>query len=175
MTIKIGDKLPNATVFEFFHEETEGCSLGPNKFEVEKELAGKTVAILALPGAYTPTCSAKHVPGFIAHFDAFKAKGVDEIWCISVNDAFVMGMWGKSLGAEGKVRPDISWYGRSFQPLFDAGQRRCGNPVQCGSTRCFREQHRRKAVVPNLKNNRENRVIRAILRHFYPFLTLIGV
>ena len=104
MTIKIGDKLPNATVFEFFHEETEGCSLGPNKFEVEKELAGKTVAILALPGAYTPTCSAKHVPGFIAHFDAFKAKGVDEIWCISVNDAFVMGMWGKSLGAEGKVR-----------------------------------------------------------------------
>lgn len=104
MTIKIGDKLPNATVFEFFHEEAEGCSLGPNKFEVEKELAGKTVVILALPGAYTPTCSAKHVPGFIANFDAFKAKGVDEIWCVSVNDAFVMGMWGKSLGAEGKVR-----------------------------------------------------------------------
>ena len=104
MTINIGDKLPNATVFEFFHEETEGCSLGPNKFEVEKELACKTVAILALPGAYTPTCSAKHVPGFIANYDAFKAKGVDEIWCISVNDAFVMGMWGKSLGAEGKVR-----------------------------------------------------------------------
>ncbi|MBU0783530.1 MAG: peroxiredoxin [Gammaproteobacteria bacterium] len=104
MTIQIGDKLPNATLFEFFHEETEGCSLGPNKFEVETELAGKTVAILALPGAYTPTCSAKHVPGFLDHFNEFKAKGVDEIWCISVNDAFVMGMWGKSLGAEGKVR-----------------------------------------------------------------------
>lgn len=104
MTIQIGEKLPNATLFEFFHEETEGCSLGPNKFEVEKELANKTVAILALPGAYTPTCSAKHVPGFIDHFNEFKAKGVDEIWCVSVNDAFVMGMWGKSLGAEGKVR-----------------------------------------------------------------------
>lgn len=104
MTIKIGEKLPSATLFEFFHEETEGCSLGPNAFDALKEAAGKTVAILALPGAYTPTCSAKHVPGFIDHFDAFKAKGVDEIWCISVNDAFVMGAWGKSLGADGKVR-----------------------------------------------------------------------
>jgi len=104
MTIQIGDKLPSATLFEFFHEETAGCSLGPNAFEVQKESAGKTIAILALPGAYTPTCSAKHVPGFIEHFSAFKAKGVDEIWCISVNDAFVMGAWGKSLGAEGKVR-----------------------------------------------------------------------
>ncbi len=104
MTIKIGDKLPNATLFEFFHEETAGCSLGPNAFDVEKELAGKTVAIFALPGAYTPTCSAKHAPGFIDHASEFKAKGVDEIWCVSVNDAFVMGMWGKSLGAQGKVR-----------------------------------------------------------------------
>jgi peroxiredoxin len=104
MTIQIGDKLPSATLFEFFHEETAGCSLGPNAFEVQKESAGKTIAILALPGAYTPTCSAKHVPGFIEHFDAFKAKGVDEIWCISVNDAFVMGAWGKSQGADGKVR-----------------------------------------------------------------------
>ena len=104
MTIQIGDKLPSATLFEFFHEETAGCSLGPNAFEVQKEAAGKTIAILALPGAYTPTCSAKHVPGFIEHVDAFKAKGVNEIWCISVNDAFVMGAWGKSLGADGKVR-----------------------------------------------------------------------
>lgn len=104
MTIKIGEKLPGATLFEFFHEEAAGCSLGPNAFEVQKETAGKTIAILALPGAYTPTCSAKHVPGFIEHFAAFKAKGVDEIWCVSVNDAFVMGAWGKSLGADGKVR-----------------------------------------------------------------------
>lgn len=104
MTIQVGDKLPSATLFEFFHEETAGCSLGPNAFEVQKEAAGKTIAILALPGAYTPTCSAKHVPGFIENSDAFKAKGVDEIWCISVNDAFVMGAWGKSQGADGKVR-----------------------------------------------------------------------
>lgn len=104
MTIQIGEKLPGATLFEFFHEETEGCSLGPNAFDVQKEAAGKTIAILALPGAYTPTCSAKHVPGFVEHADAFKAKGVDEIWCVSVNDAFVMGMWGKSMGTEGKVR-----------------------------------------------------------------------
>ncbi|HEX4857306.1 MAG TPA: peroxiredoxin [Limnobacter sp.] len=104
MTIQIGDKLPSATLFEFFHEETDGCSLGPNAFDSQKAAAGKTIAILALPGAYTPTCSAKHVPGFIEHADALKAKGVDEIWCISVNDAFVMGAWGKSMGAEGKVR-----------------------------------------------------------------------
>ena len=109
MTIQIGDKLPSATLFEFFHEETAGCSLGPNAFEVQKEAAGKTIAILALPGAYTPTCSAKHVPGFIENSDAFKAKGVDEIWCISVNDAFVMYNWGKSLGVQNvKMVPDGS-------------------------------------------------------------------
>lgn len=104
MTIQIGEKLPSATLFEFMHEETGGCSLGPNAFDVQKETAGKTIVILALPGAYTPTCSAKHVPGFIDHVDAFKAKGVDEIWCISVNDAFVMGAWGKTQDADGKVR-----------------------------------------------------------------------
>lgn len=104
MTIQIGDKLPDSALFEFFHEEAAGCSLGPNKFDVQPTLAGKTVAIFALPGAFTPTCSAKHVPGFVEHFEQFKSKGVDEIWCISVNDAFVMGVWGKSLGAEGKVR-----------------------------------------------------------------------
>lgn len=104
MAIQIGDKLPNATLFEFMHQETAGCSLGPNAFEVSKEAAGKTIAIVALPGAYTPTCSARHLPGFIEQLDLFKSKGVDEIWCVSVNDAFVMGAWGKSLGAEGKVR-----------------------------------------------------------------------
>lgn len=104
MAIQIGDKLPNATLFEFMHQETAGCSLGPNAFEVNKEAAGKTIAILALPGAFTPTCSAKHLPGFIEHLQQFKAKGVDEIWCVSVNDAFVMGAWGKSVGADGKVR-----------------------------------------------------------------------
>ncbi|HEX4842317.1 MAG TPA: peroxiredoxin [Limnobacter sp.] len=104
MTIQVGDKLPSAALYEFFHEETGGCSLGPNKFDAATEAAGKKIAILALPGAYTPTCSAKHLPGFINHVDAFKAKGVDQIWCVSVNDAFVMGAWGRSLGADGKVR-----------------------------------------------------------------------
>lgn len=102
--IQAGQTLPDATVYEFFHEETGGCSLGPNAFSVAKEVAGKTIAIFALPGAYTPTCSAKHLPGFIAKASEFKAKGVDEIWCLSVNDAFVMGAWGKEQGADGIVR-----------------------------------------------------------------------
>ncbi|BDX20849.1 MULTISPECIES: peroxiredoxin [Polynucleobacter] len=102
--IAVGQKLPNATLYEFLDEATEGCSIGPNAFEVEKLTAGKTVVIFALPGAFTPTCSAKHVPGFIEHFDALKAKGVDEIWCVSVNDPFVMGAWGRDLKVGNKVR-----------------------------------------------------------------------
>ena len=91
--IAVGQTLPNATLYEFMNEEAEGCTLGPNAFEVEKLVAGKKIVIFALPGAFTPTCSAKHVPGYVEHHDAIKAKGVDEIWCISVNDAFVMGAW----------------------------------------------------------------------------------
>jgi peroxiredoxin len=102
--IKVGDKLPNTTLFEFIEVEGNGCSLGPNAFEVEKVTSGKTVAVFALPGAFTPTCSAKHVPGFVEKADAFKAAGVDEIWCVSVNDAFVMGAWGRDQKAGGKVR-----------------------------------------------------------------------
>jgi peroxiredoxin len=104
MTIQVGEQLPSATVYEFIHEETAGCSLGPNAYDVQKASAGKTIAILALPGAFTPTCSAKHLPGFIEKVAEFKAKGVDEIWCVSVNDAFVMGAWGKESGADGVVR-----------------------------------------------------------------------
>lgn len=102
--IKVGDKLPNTTLFEFIEVEGNGCSLGPNAFEVEKITSGKTVAVFALPGAFTPTCSAKHVPGFVEKADAFKAAGVDEIWCVSVNDAFVMGAWGRDQKSGGKVR-----------------------------------------------------------------------
>jgi len=102
--IKIGDKLPTATLFEYIEVETEGCSLGPNAVDVAQATAGKTIAIFGLPGAFTPTCSAQHAPGYIAAFDAFKAAGVDEIWCVSVNDAFVMGAWGRELKAAGKVR-----------------------------------------------------------------------
>ena len=102
--ISVGQKLPNATLNEFFNEESEGCSLGPNAFEVEKLVAGKKIVIFALPGAFTPTCSAKHLPGYVEHYDAIKAKGVDEIWCISVNDPFVMGAWGRDQKVGKKIR-----------------------------------------------------------------------
>ena len=104
MPIQVGQSLPNATLYEFFDEETGGCSIGPNAFQVSDLIKGKKIVIFGLPGAYTPTCSAKHVPGFVENFSKFKAKGVDEIWCISVNDAFVMGAWGRESAAKGKVR-----------------------------------------------------------------------
>mgnify|MGYP002783770011 CR=1 FL=1 len=104
MAIKVGDRLPAGTVWEFIEEETPGCSLGPNGFDVPTIAAGKKIAVFGLPGAYTPTCSAKHVPGYVELADQLKAKGIDEIWCLSVNDAFVMGAWGRDQGAKGKVR-----------------------------------------------------------------------
>ncbi len=104
MTIKVGDRMPDATLTEFIEVEGNGCALGPNAFKVADLVKGKKIAIFALPGAFTPTCSAKHVPGYVAQFDALRAKGVDEVWCISVNDAFVMGAWGRDQGSGGKVR-----------------------------------------------------------------------
>ncbi|RJF97721.1 peroxiredoxin [Noviherbaspirillum saxi] len=104
MTIKIGDRLPEGSLSEFIEVESEGCSLGPNTFNVSELTKGKNIAIFGLPGAYTPTCSAKHVPGYIQHAADLKAKGVDEIWCVSVNDAFVMGAWGRDQKATGTVR-----------------------------------------------------------------------
>ena len=104
MTIQIGDRLPAATLTEFNVIETEACALGPNSVPVLDSVAGKTVAIFGLPGAFTPTCSAQHLPGYIALGAELKAKGVDEIWCVSVNDAFVMGAWGKQQNADGVVR-----------------------------------------------------------------------
>jgi len=102
--LKVGDKLPAGSLKEFIEVEGGGCSLGPNSFDVEKSTAGKTIAIFALPGAYTPTCSAQHVPGYVQQADALKAAGVDEVWCVSVNDAFVMGAWGRDQKTAGKVR-----------------------------------------------------------------------
>ncbi|MCX5544537.1 peroxiredoxin [Paraburkholderia sp. CNPSo 3076] len=102
--IKQGETLPEATIFEFVEDAREGCTLGPNSFDVQKEAAGKRVVIFGLPGAFTPTCSAKHVPGYVEHFDALRAAGVDEVWCVSVNDAFVMGAWGRDQRTSGKVR-----------------------------------------------------------------------
>jgi len=97
--IQVGDKLPAGTLNEFIEVEGNGCSIGPNSFDIAKETAGKKIAVFALPGAYTPTCSAKHVPGYVQKADALKAAGIDEIWCVSVNDAFVMGAWGKASGS----------------------------------------------------------------------------
>ncbi len=104
MTIKAGDKLPAGTLWEFIEEETPGCSVGPNAFEVDKIAQGKSIAILGLPGAFTPTCSGKHLPGFVNLAGKLKDAKVDEIWCLSVNDAFVMGAWGKDQHTKGKVR-----------------------------------------------------------------------
>lgn len=104
MAIKIGDRLPDGKLAEFIETETEGCSLGPNTFEVANLVKGKTIAIFGLPGAFTPTCSAQHVPGYVKHASELRAKGVNEIWCISVNDAFVMGAWGRDQQATGIVR-----------------------------------------------------------------------
>jgi len=102
--IKVGDILPQTVLMEFSEVEGGGCSIGPNPVHVSEVAAGKTIALFALPGAFTPTCSAKHVPGYLEKFDELKAAGIDEIWCISVNDPFVMGAWARDLKSDGKVR-----------------------------------------------------------------------
>lgn len=102
--LKVGDKLPAGSLQEFVEVEGNGCSIGPNTFDIPKLTAGKKIAVFGLPGAYTPTCSAKHVPGYVEKAAELKASGVDEIWCVSVNDAFVMGAWGRDQKTAGKVR-----------------------------------------------------------------------
>ena len=104
MTIKVGDRVPDATLTEFIEVETAGCTVGPNNFQVADLVKGKKILMFALPGAFTPTCSAKHVPSYVEHNAAIKAKGVDEVWCVAVNDAFVMGAWGREQKVGAKVR-----------------------------------------------------------------------
>jgi len=94
MTIGIGDRIPTTML-------VKATADGPDQVDSNAYFAGRKVALFAVPGAYTPTCSAKHLPGFVEKQDTLKAKGVDEIACISVNDAFVMDAWGKSAGADG--------------------------------------------------------------------------
>jgi glutaredoxin/glutathione-dependent peroxiredoxin len=101
--IEIGQKIPDATLWESL-EFGEACPLSPRPVSVAEATKGKRVIIFALPGAYTPTCSAKHVPGYVAHFEQLKSKKVDEIWCVSVNDGYVMAAWGRDEKALGKVR-----------------------------------------------------------------------
>ncbi len=102
--IQVGQRLPEGTLTEYVEVEGNGCSIGPNAFQVADLVKGKKIVIFGLPGAFTPTCSAKHLPGYIQEIDAFRAKGVDEVWCFAVNDAFVMHAWGEQQGAGGKVR-----------------------------------------------------------------------
>lgn len=96
MTISVGDQIPNVKVM------LAGES-GPQEAQTADVLGAGKVALFSVPGAYTPTCSAKHLPGFVEQADAMRAKGVDKIVCMSVNDAFVMDAWGKEQGAAGKV------------------------------------------------------------------------
>ncbi len=115
MTIKVGDKLPNADLMAM-------TETGPTKVSTGEMFGGKKVALFAVPGAYTPTCSAKHLPGFVNNLDALKAKGVDEVICLSVNDPFVMAAWGKAQNA-GDVKmacdPDAS-FTKAMNVEFDA-------------------------------------------------------
>jgi len=96
MTIKVGDKMPSVTLR---YQTAEGIQAVSS----DDYFKGKTVAVFGLPGAYTRTCSSRHLPGYVANSAALKAKGIDEIACVSVNDAFVMGAWGKEHNAPGKV------------------------------------------------------------------------
>lgn len=104
MTIKVGDRLPSGTLYEYNETETPGCPVGPTPVSVEDLTKNKKVVIFGLPGAFTPTCSAKHVPSYLAHIDELRRKGVDEVVCVSVNDAFVMGAWARDQKTGGKVR-----------------------------------------------------------------------
>lgn len=104
MTLKVGDRLPDATLSEYNETESPGCPIGPRQIKVADAVKGRKILIFGLPGAFTPTCSARHVPSYVEHFDTLRAKGVDEIWCVAVNDPFVMGAWGRDQKSGGKVR-----------------------------------------------------------------------
>ncbi|MBI3147892.1 MAG: peroxiredoxin [Betaproteobacteria bacterium] len=104
MSIQLGDRLPEGTLSEFVESPTEGCALGPNVHQVQSLTKGKRVVIFGVPGAFTPTCSEQHLPGYVENFEKFRTKGIDEIWCFAVNDFFVLAAWGKANGATGKVR-----------------------------------------------------------------------
>ena len=105
MAIKIGDAIPGGELKETTQfDSASGCPLGPQPVSVSDATRGKRVVVFAVPGAFTPTCSMKHLPGYLENHDQFKAKKVDEIWCVATNDAFVMAAWGREQKALGKIR-----------------------------------------------------------------------
>lgn len=105
MTIQVGDSLPAGTLMESTgYDDGKNCPLPPQPVDIRALCAGKKVVIFGLPGAFTPTCSAAHVPGYLEHHDALRAKGVEAIVCMAVNDGFVMGAWGRALGVGDKIR-----------------------------------------------------------------------
>jgi len=103
MTIKVGDRLPDGKLSESV-EFDAACPLPPKDLSVAEAVKGKKIAIFGVPGAFTPTCSAKHVPSYLTNLDKLKAKGVNEVWCVAVNDGFVMAAWGKDEKGIGKIR-----------------------------------------------------------------------
>jgi peroxiredoxin len=105
MAIKVGDRLPDGKLTESteFDSATQ-CAMPPREVSVAEAARGKRIAIFGLPGAYTPTCSAKHVPSYLTNRDKLMAKGVSEIWCVAANDGFVMAHWGRDQKALGKIR-----------------------------------------------------------------------
>jgi peroxiredoxin len=103
MTIKVGDRLPDGKLSESI-EFDAACPMPPKEVNVAEAAKGKKIVVFALPGAFTPTCSAKHVPGYVSSIDKLKGKGVDEVWCVATNDGFVMAAWGRDQKAIGKVR-----------------------------------------------------------------------
>ncbi|MGQ0652434.1 MAG: peroxiredoxin [Betaproteobacteria bacterium] len=105
MTIKVGEKLPDGKLMESVEfDQGTLCAMPPKEVNVGEAVKGKKIAVFGLPGAYTPTCSAKHVPGYLQNLDQLKGKGVNEVWCVATNDAFVMAHWGKDQKALGKIR-----------------------------------------------------------------------
>ena len=105
MTIKAGDKLPDGKLMESTEfDSATHCAMAPKEVNVADAVKGKKIAIFGLPGAYTPTCSAKHVPSYVSNRDQLMAKGVNEIWCVATNDAFVMAHWARDQKALGKIR-----------------------------------------------------------------------
>jgi len=134
MAIKPGDRLPEGRLTESTEfDSATHCAMAPKDVSVAEAAKGKKIAIFGLPGAYTPTCSAKHVPSYLSNRDKLLAKGVSEIWCVAVNDGFVMAHWGRDQKALGKIRflgdGSAAWT-RALGLELDLGARGMGTRMQ---------------------------------------------